>query len=152
MNEAERYLQNLQNKSAQADLPAKPHGGSNVARIPDGRVFKHWWGLEGRLGRQIYNLRLLSIFVAMVGAMIVLNVLGAMAGMVDFIGRPVAAVVIFAAMPFALPQHTRRLHDLGWTGWLQLLFWVPIFGLLFRIFLCCKPGTPDANPFGPNVV
>ena len=157
MNEAERYLHRRLNPP-----PAEPSEddtaiGPRALRPPslaagaNPGVFRDWWSLEGRLGRQTYILRLLTIFAAMVVAGIVLNVLAAVAGADDMLGRPVGALVILCAVPFALPQHTRRLHDLGWSGWWQLLFLVPIFGLFFRIFLWCKAGTPGRNPYGPSV-
>lgn len=154
MNEAERYLRDLRNKSAEpASNGGMPRGyppslpGGASSRKYQG-VLNGWWSLEGRLGRKIYILRQLLIVAAMLVAMTVLNVVGAHAGAYELLGRPIAAMVIFGSMPFALPQHTRRLHDLGWSGWMQLLFWVPIFGVFFRIFLWCKPGMQGRNPYG----
>lgn len=158
MNEAERYLHRHLNPPPVATPASDPAQDSRSFRPQSSAadtnpgVFCNWWSLEGRLGRQIYIQRLLIILAAMVLAGIVLNVLAAMAGADELLGRPVGAVVVLGAAPFALPQHTRRLHDLGWSGWWQLLFLVPIFGLFFRIFLWCKPGTPGRNPYGQSVV
>lgn len=157
MNEAERYLHDRQNKSADpehSDVPGPFSGLSRTGATASTRgigVFSGWWSLDGRIGRQTYILRLLLIFGIMVVAMIILNVLGAIAGGDSSMGRPIAAFVIFSSMPFALPQHTRRLHDLGWSGWWQLLFLIPLFGLFFRIYLWCKEGTPGNNQYGGKV-
>lgn len=158
MNEAERYLRNLREQAA------NPHGAEgrgasaayclrNAGSAGTGKItaFRGWWGIEGRLGRQLYLQRLAIIFGAIVLTGAVLNMIAIRAGALELVGRPIAALCVFAAMPFALPQHTRRLHDLGWSGWWQLLFLVPIFGLFFRIYLWCKPGTPGRNPYGPSV-
>lgn len=42
----------------------------------------------------------------------------------------------------------RRLHDIGRTGWWQLLMLTGI-GLLLLIFFYAQPGEPVANRFGP---
>jgi len=42
----------------------------------------------------------------------------------------------------------RRLHDVGRSGWWQLLLFVPIIGLIVIIFWCAQKGDPGANKFG----
>src|SRR4051794_4106359 len=41
----------------------------------------------------------------------------------------------------------RRLHDIGKSGWLQLLWFVPILGWIPLIYWLVQPGTP-ANEYG----
>ena len=43
----------------------------------------------------------------------------------------------------------RRLHDLDKTGWLQLILFVPLLGLLMLLYLTFAPGTDGDNRFGP---
>ena len=43
---------------------------------------------------------------------------------------------------------TRRLHDLDFSGWWQLFFYVPILGQLFMIYVIFFPGTDGHNRFG----
>ena len=44
----------------------------------------------------------------------------------------------------------RRLHDVGQSGWMQLIGFIP-FGVLYLIFMhYIKPGTPGDNKFGAN--
>ena len=43
----------------------------------------------------------------------------------------------------------RRLHDLGKTGWLQLLWLIPLIGWAILIYWGAQPGEPGTNKFGP---
>jgi uncharacterized membrane protein YhaH (DUF805 family) len=45
----------------------------------------------------------------------------------------------------------RRLHDVGYSGWLQLINLLP-FGSLVLLVLMALPGTPGPNRFGPGPV
>lgn len=48
-----------------------------------------------------------------------------------------------------LAAGVKRLHDLGQTGWLILMLFVPAVGWLIAIIvLGCLPGTPGDNRFG----
>ncbi len=52
----------------------------------------------------------------------------------------------------ALPSMTcRRFHDIGLSGWFQLLFflWLP-FSLLPGAALCCLRGKDKENKYGPS--
>jgi uncharacterized membrane protein YhaH (DUF805 family) len=43
----------------------------------------------------------------------------------------------------------RRLHDTGRSGWLQLLWIVPVIGWAILIYLAAQPSAPQANHYGP---
>ena len=45
----------------------------------------------------------------------------------------------------------RRLHDVGYSGWLQLINLLP-FGFLVLLVFMALPGTPGPNRFGPGPV
>ncbi len=42
----------------------------------------------------------------------------------------------------------RRLHDVGKSGWLQLLALIPVFGVLIVLFLCIPAGSGESNQYG----
>lgn len=48
----------------------------------------------------------------------------------------------------ALAVGSRRLHDLGKSGWLQLLWLIPIIGWIVLIYWACQPGEAGANKYG----
>ena len=44
----------------------------------------------------------------------------------------------------------RRLHDVGKSGWMLLLAFIPLFGWLYLLFLYVQPGIVGANTYGPD--
>jgi uncharacterized membrane protein YhaH (DUF805 family) len=54
---------------------------------------------------------------------------------------------------FALPSlavGARRLHDIGKSGWWQLLGIIPLIGDIILIVMMCKDSQSGPNRFGPN--
>ena len=45
---------------------------------------------------------------------------------------------------------TRRLHDVGKSGWFWLLLLIPIVGWIWLFVLQCTEGDPGSNQYGPN--
>ena len=55
---------------------------------------------------------------------------------------------VHCALLLPLSLRTRRLHDIGMSGWWQLLLFVPYLGEL-ALFICTLlPGTEGENRFG----
>ncbi|MCO7573178.1 DUF805 domain-containing protein [Pseudomonas chlororaphis] len=112
------------------------------------------FSFEGRIGRLRYLAWTLVLTVAMlavigVGAFFgilsaavlnstLLTGLGIIGGIVVFIGFIVVSIQI----------SVQRLHDLGWSGWLWLLTFVPIVGSIFPLVLMVSPGSNIANRYG----
>jgi uncharacterized membrane protein YhaH (DUF805 family) len=48
----------------------------------------------------------------------------------------------------SLAAGSRRLHDIGKTGWLQLLGFIPVIGWILLIYWCAQPGEAAANQYG----
>ena len=44
---------------------------------------------------------------------------------------------------------TRRLHDVGKSGWYQLLWLIPIVGWAILLYLLVQPSQPEENQYGP---
>jgi uncharacterized membrane protein YhaH (DUF805 family) len=44
----------------------------------------------------------------------------------------------------------RRCHDIGITGWLVLLLWIPYVGWVATIVIGCIPPAPGAQAWGPD--
>lgn len=43
----------------------------------------------------------------------------------------------------------RRLHDIGRSGWWQLLWFIPVIGWMVILFFLCKNTSPQKNKWGP---
>lgn len=44
----------------------------------------------------------------------------------------------------------RRLHDIGKTGWWQLIGLIPLIGLIVMIYFTVQKGDPGPNEYGPE--
>ena len=64
----------------------------------------------------------------------------------------IGALAILIYIPLLIAGFTyavRRLHDLDKTGWLSLLFLVPLVNFILGLYILFAPGTPGGNRFGP---
>ena len=57
---------------------------------------------------------------------------------------PVLLVTIYANVAISV----KRLHDIGYSGFLALAILIPIVNLAFSIWAGVLPGTPAANAYG----
>ena len=49
-----------------------------------------------------------------------------------------------------LGAQVRRLHDIGWTGWLVLIDFIPYVGNLIMLILLTFRGKPEGAKYGPH--
>jgi uncharacterized membrane protein YhaH (DUF805 family) len=61
-----------------------------------------------------------------------------------------ALIVGLAALVPTLAVGARRLHDIGKSGWWQLIGIVPLIGLIVLIVFFATEGHPGANKWGPS--
>ena len=58
--------------------------------------------------------------------------------------------LVGAAMSFPLfAIEIRRLHDVGKSGWWDLLWLVPVFGWIKLTGILLRPGEKETNSYGP---
>ncbi len=50
----------------------------------------------------------------------------------------------------AIAVTSRRLHDMGYSGWLALVTLIPSIGQIASIIIGIPAGKPEANAYGPN--
>ena len=93
---------------------------------------------EGRIGRMTYWIG--------IGAILVLQALSYAlfgGGLIGVLARLVITLLGLSVM-------IKRCHDIGRTGWLALLSFIPFIGTLFIIGLGIVPGDESTNKYGPN--
>lgn len=106
-------------------------------------VQQKYANFNGRARRSEYWFFYLAVLVAYVVAQVLSlasNVLGTLLLVVVFLG---------AVVP-TLAAGSRRLHDTGKSGWLQLIVIVPFLGGIALLVLLALDGNPDSNRYGPN--
>lgn len=128
--------------------PTSPYA-SPLATIAeeDGEVGElNIWGVNGRIGRMryvawtmVFSLALLPVMLICALAFKLSTALGGLLGVVALIGAMVVGIQI----------SVKRLHDIGWSGWLLLIALVPIAGSIFQIITFVMPGTKGSNLYGP---
>jgi uncharacterized membrane protein YhaH (DUF805 family) len=78
-------------------------------------------------------------------------ILAVLASIIDtVVGLGVLGFIVFLALIVpSLAVGSRRLHDTGKSGWLQLLGLIPCVGIIILIVLFVQPGNPAENTYGP---
>ena len=112
---------------------------------------------EGRARRLEYWSFALFAWLSMTGFMFAVFMLTALFGGLDQDSPPVgiifAMIIIFGWMlllaPAGISVAVRRLHDIGLSGWLYLISFVPYVGGLFMLVVACIPSQPHPNAYGP---
>ena len=61
----------------------------------------------------------------------------------------VGSLFSLAMLVPSLAVGARRLHDIGKSGWLQLLGLIPVLGWILLIYWAAQPGESGANQYGP---
>ena len=51
----------------------------------------------------------------------------------------------------SLAVGTRRLHDIGKSGWMQLVVLIPIVGIIWLIVLLAQKGQKEDNQYGKAI-
>jgi len=73
-------------------------------------------------------------------------------GMVDahFLAGVISKVIFLLLLIPLLATTARRLHDIGRSGWFQILAFVPIIGWLILLVWLCKDSEWTDNRYGLN--
>jgi uncharacterized membrane protein YhaH (DUF805 family) len=72
-------------------------------------------------------------------------------GLVVALGAWVSVLVVISLifLPAAITVMIRRLHDIGLSGWLYLLTFVPYLGAIFLFVCALIPSQAQVNKHGP---
>jgi uncharacterized membrane protein YhaH (DUF805 family) len=97
-------------------------------------IKNHYFDFEGRVTRKAYWM--FSLFSILV--MVALSAFSSTVG---------TAVAVALALP-SLGLAARRLHDVGKSGWWQLVSFIPFIGLVVIIYLLVKQGETGPNKYG----
>ena len=104
-------------------------------------VLKNYATFSGRARRKEFWMFVLFNFIIAV----VLGVVDSM------IGVPVLGLIYTLGVLIpSLAVGARRLHDIGKTGWWQLIGLVPLIGILVLIIFFVMDSNPGDNQYGPN--
>jgi uncharacterized membrane protein YhaH (DUF805 family) len=111
------------------------------------KVLKNYFNFEGRARRKEYWMFLLISVLISAGLGIVDGITGLKSSMgIGALGGLYSLAVIVPSISVA----ARRLHDIGKSGWWQLIGLIPIIGWIVLIVWAATEGQPGPNRFGPD--
>ncbi|ARU28850.1 DUF805 domain-containing protein [Cellvibrio sp. PSBB006] len=103
-------------------------------------AYKKYADFTGRARRKEFWMFVLFYFIASIVLGIVDSIIGfQLLGLLFSLGSLIPSLAIGA----------RRLHDTGRSGWWQLLYLIPLIGLIIMIVFLVQDSHPD-NEYGPN--
>jgi len=70
----------------------------------------------------------------------------------EFVSSPVSWAFSLATLAPSLAVGSRRLHDMNKSGWMQLLYLIPIFGWIYLIYVMAQSGEVADNQYGAALV
>lgn len=140
---------------ASTPISATPYAPptANVAEaLPEFAELKPF-GIEGRIGRLRYlawSLAMTAVAMVIVGiGMAGIFALGSDTSLLTIVGGLLGALAVIAMVVVGIQIGVKRLHDIGWSGWLLLVSLIPAVGSVFSIIMVVVPGSTGANRFGP---
>ncbi len=96
---------------------------------------------EGRIIRRHYFFGLLFIFLIFLS----IEAVSFHTGMELIFLTIILGIV---ALPFSFGLGVRRLHDLGYSGWLLLILFIPVINIIFGLYMLFAPGKEAGEKYG----
>jgi len=133
--------------------PYAPPQASVGENLPAFSTLKPF-SVEGRIGRLRYLAWTMVLTLVMLGvgsalAIFAVALISADSSAGLIVGGLVALFLFIGVVVVSIQISVQRLHDIGWSGWLWLLNFVPFVGSLFPFVIMVIPGTNIANRYGP---
>lgn len=104
-------------------------------------ISKNYFNFNGRTSRMGFWHFFLAYFVFAI-------IVGVVTGLLGSLGSKISMLISLALLLPNLGIGARRLHDIGKTGWLQLLMFIPLLGLIALIYFWAQPGEASSNAYG----
>ena len=113
-------------------------------------VFHNYANFKGRARRKeywmFYLFYILFISLATIADMVVFDV-----NVEDPEAfYPLQSIFILAMLTPIISVGARRLHDVGKSGWLQLIALIPLIGAIVLLVFVCKDSDPLENKYGTS--
>lgn len=119
-------------------------------------VMQQYTKFSGRARRKEYWMYVLFYSLFLIAAMILDNITG-LSFEYELMGQTVSAgygwlYIITAVIHFlpSLAVCVRRLHDVGKSGWMYLVVFIPIIGFIWILVLLTKDSQTGDNKYGAS--
>jgi uncharacterized membrane protein YhaH (DUF805 family) len=120
------------------------------------KVMSQYFNFSGRARRKEYWMFVLFYALILISASIIDNITGwnfeyEMMGQTISTGYGWLYLITTLVHFFpALGAVVRRLHDVGKSGWMYLIIFIPIIGFIWMLVLLVKDSQAGENKYGPN--
>tara|TARA_B100001113_G_C20741428_1_gene462499 strand:+ start:161 stop:541 length:381 start_codon:yes stop_codon:yes gene_type:complete len=114
---------------------------------------ENYTNFSGRARRKEFWMFYLFYFIVIIIAMMLDQALGLTFDLGYGAEMPYGYLYSLAALLHFIPflgLHTRRMHDVGKSGWFLLISLVPIVGAIWLLILWCTDGSSEENKYGPS--
>jgi uncharacterized membrane protein YhaH (DUF805 family) len=115
-------------------------------------VFSDLFSFNGRRNRKSYLLYSLAIWTVFLLGLLIVGLVREHVDLVPVkIFNLIFALLFFITLVVSdVAVTAQRCRDIGITGWLALLFVLPMVGWIFSIWVMVMPGTHGPNKYGPD--
>ena len=110
--------------------------------------YQRYFDFSGRSRRKEYWMFVLFNVIFAIVAMVLDNVLGLASKELGY--GPIYGLYALAMILPSLAVAARRLHDIGKSGWWQLIALIPIIGVIVLIVWYVREGDHGDNAYGPD--
>ncbi|WP_304145521.1 MULTISPECIES: DUF805 domain-containing protein [Mesoflavibacter] len=111
-------------------------------------VRDNYANFEGRARRKEYWMFVLFNIIFAIAAMVLDNILGLAFEGIGY--GPIYGIYGLAVFIPGLAVAIRRLHDIGKSGWMILIAFIPFIGGIWLLVLLATDGNKGANQYGPD--
>lgn len=108
-------------------------------------VLSRYAQFSGRARRSEYWYWILFYFLGSIG----FSAIDAAIFGLDATASPISSIYGLAILIPSIAVAARRLHDIGRSGWWQLIGLIPLLGWALMIWWMTRPSEPNDNQFGP---
>jgi uncharacterized membrane protein YhaH (DUF805 family) len=105
-----------------------------------------FFGLKGRISRRVYWLSYALLIC--LNAVVVGQLLGDEQASFSRLAQAIGPFVILVTVYSNVAVSVKRLHDVGYSGFLALAMFVPLVNFGFTIWIGMLPGTAGPNAYG----
>jgi uncharacterized membrane protein YhaH (DUF805 family) len=109
-------------------------------------VFWLLFGLVGRISRRIYWL--CYLLVVCLQSVILSQIIGGAEASFHDLAASFGPAVLIATLYLTFAISVKRLHDVGYGGFLALALLIPFVNIAFSIWIGLLPGMAGPNRFG----
>ena len=112
------------------------------------KVLNQYADFSGRARRMEYWMFVLFNMIFAFAAMVIDNILGTAVEGVGY--GMVYALYLLAMFVPGLAVTVRRLHDVGKSGWMYLIIFIPMIGVIWLLVLLFTDSDSGTNEYGPS--